>query len=138
MKCVLFYQNNPLIDLDLNITPYKCEVKSAFIRSSIPKEFDDLKSPDGDLDLGKLSGYLSERVPHTIRCMSKLDLLQCLSLQEFEGLFSEDEFPKFLSSFLWHLETGDGISVYPKQTEYLCFTEQDERFKMVYRISEHV
>ena len=135
MKCILYNQNKPCIDIDLFITPYKCEAKSAFLICPISEKLNDICCPDGDIDLSKLSEYLSQRISHTIKCMKKLDLLQCLNLQSYEIMFSESELPLFLTSFLWHLETGDGIAVYPKQTEYLCFTESDERFKMVYRVS---
>lgn len=135
MKCTLYHQNIPMIKMDLTLTPYTCEVKSAFALSILPDPVKYLQSPDGDLDLGCISVFLTNRIPHTIKCMSYLDLLQFLNLKDCDSHFSTEELPLFLASFLWHLELGDGISVYPNQTEYLCFTHQDERFPMVYRVS---
>lgn len=131
MKCTLFYEDIPYVSLNLIITPYSCEVTSAFILKELPENLKFLYSPDGDIDLGDFSAYLSARISYTVKQMRETDLWQFLNLCHQ----TEKILPYFLVSFLWHLETGDGISIYPNQTEYLYFADKHPIFQHVYRIS---
>ena len=133
MKCELYYQNKSIMDLNLEIGICGCTVNSYVITGTLPKILDFvIRYPDEAL--GVLSVFLSTRIPPKLQEMSDEQIIKLLNLSRFSYVFGRMEEYLFIPAFLWHLDMEDGISIYPKQAEYLCLAELDPRFRQVYRV----
>lgn len=122
-------------ETDLLITPKKCQAYNFEILGPLPQDFLDLTIQKEHLE-DALTIYLNNRIPPSIRNASDEELLQILGLKPFLPIFSDIQQYKFLPSFLWHFDIGDGIVIYPKTDTFLCLSEYDERFVKVYRINK--